>query len=213
MFCWQNNDAPTLFAQEEDDADLIAESRNENIAIDSDGEYYVVDETDVKGACSMKHDRSHSSTRPHIEMDPSAIDILTLPPKLHLDNVDWSTLDKEIDKELLKKKAEESTDNESDSECYMYSSEDEKIREEMKKMPESERKKTKKKLKKKKKVREEVEEMLRTNDEDKKLDIYLPKNLKKWYISKTGDVSGTHEVALHINSAQLLFPYYTQVQD
>ena len=176
--------------QEEDDDEDEAYRTNkgdDNLAIDSDGELYVAENDGQNATCDKgKGDVPENST---IASQPAAVDFANLPPMLNIDdvNVDWTEVDKDLEADK-KPDDDVDTDNESDDDCFELSEDEARAEKEINNMPADEQKKARKKRRRIKRLRGKIEELMETDPEWKGLQIYLPKNMKGWLISKPEQV-------------------------
>ena len=123
-----------------------------------------------------------------------------LPPKLDLSDIDWEAID-DIEKKGIEAKEQRDkekgikrkpvspvvTDNESDSDCFENSEDEEKYKEELKRKKGKERNRMEEGKQKRQKEREEMDKYL-AKPENSQLQIFLPKNLKTWMVSKPNQV-------------------------
>ena len=79
------------------------------------------------------------------------------------------------------------TDNESDSDCFENSEDEEKYKEELKRKKGKERQRMEEGKEKRRKERDEMDKYL-AKPENSQLQIFLPKNLKTWMVSKPNQV-------------------------
>ena len=91
-----------------------------SLAIDSDGEYYVVEKTNGVVNCTMNKRCVPDETKENKDRkDSNRIDFANMPPILNVEGIDWAEIDKELEAENdLKKKDDASTANESDDELF-----------------------------------------------------------------------------------------------
>ena len=123
-----------------------------------------------------------------------------LPPKLDLSDIDWEAID-DIEKKGIEAKEQRDkekgikrkpvspvvTDNESDSDCFENSEDEEKYKEELKRKKGKERQRMEEGKEKRRKERDEMDKYL-AKPENSRLQIFLPKNLKTWMVSKPNQV-------------------------
>ena len=164
-----------------------------SLAIDSDGEYYVVEKTNEVVNCTMNKRCVPDETKENKDRkDSNRIDFANMPPILNVEGIDWAEIDKELEAENdLKKKDDDSTANESDDELFDYKSDDERQEKHVNTLKGKEKKKAKKKLRAKETERLKLREML-DKPKNRHLQKYLPENLKKWYIDNSSQVRNVY---------------------
>ena len=208
--------------QEEDDADLNVVDDN-LYAIDSDGEYYLIDQTEELPEVTMG--RGGTSSAAHIQPQRQPITVsVSLPPRpsLNLNGVQWTAIDAYLEDETKKRekemKAEKkankkrekgdgednlNTPNESDDECFLDSDEERDLQVAMAQSDVKAAEKAKRKATRKDNVMEDVMKLL-DKDKNDHLKIYLPDSMKKWMKEGDARVSAAFACALRL---QLFFSF------